>query len=359
MATRILVLGDSAAGRYISTALAADPAFECLLGARQTDRLRSFAGQLGIAVIAVDDADVASLGRAFDEVFAVVNTFGPFVPGSYAIAQRCAACGVHYLDVASASQYVSGISALNRRAKASGSMIVTGASVVPAVSAALIDYLAKEFDRVGEIHTAVAALDNGSSWRDGARSVRPLAGHPMRIKQDGRWREAFGWSEPMRVDFPAPVGRRRMYLCDVVDLVLFPQRYGARTVTFRAGLARPLLNYTMGLVSRFARRRASAEQQLDDTPAGGTGLQELLASASGIHVIVRGQCNRENITRSATLVSRGHSSGAIACSPVLALLKTWVRKGITDPGARPCVDLLDLDAIKAELKDKDIVLVRS
>ncbi|NIQ44068.1 MAG: saccharopine dehydrogenase, partial [Pseudomonas stutzeri] len=63
---------------------------------------------------AVDDADAASLGRALNEVFAVVNALGPFAPGSYAVAQRCAACGVHYLDVASTPQYVSGVSALNR-----------------------------------------------------------------------------------------------------------------------------------------------------------------------------------------------------------------------------------------------------
>jgi saccharopine dehydrogenase-like NADP-dependent oxidoreductase len=359
VATRILVLGDNAAGRHIGTALAANPAFECLLGGRKPARLRPFADQIGVDVVAVDDADAASLGRAFSEVFAVVNTSGPFAPGSYAVAQRCAACGVHYLDVASNPQYVSGVSALNRRAKATGSLVVTGVSVVPAVSAALVDYLAKEFDRVGEIHTAVAPLDNGNGWRDGARSVQTLAGHPMRIKQDGRWRVTFGWSEPVRVDFPAPIGRRRMYLCDVADLVLFPQRYGAKTVTFRAGLARPLLNYGAALVSRLARRRNAAGQEAEETPAASVGLQELLASTIGIRVMVRGLRNGEEIARAVTLISRDRSAGAIASSPVLALLKRWVREGVADPGARPCVDLLGLDAIKEELMDRDIVLVRS
>lgn len=359
VATRILVLGDNVAGRQIGTALAADSAFECLLGGRAPEQFRPFADQIGVDVVEVNDADAASLARAFNEVFAVVNTLGPFVSGSYAVAQRCAACGVHYLDVASAPQYVSGVSALNRRAKATGSLIVTGASVVPAVSAALVDYLASEFDRVGEIHTAVAPLDNGNGWRGGARSVQTLAGHPMRIKQDGHWRVTFGWSEPVRVDFPAPIGRRRMYLCDVADLVLFPQRYGARTVTFRAGLARPLFNYRAALVSRLARRRRTAEQESKETTVASIGLQELLASTIGIRVAVRGLRNSEQITRAVTLISRDPGAGAIACSPVLALLRKLVREGVADPGARPCIDLLDLDAIKAELMDRDVVLVRS
>jgi saccharopine dehydrogenase-like NADP-dependent oxidoreductase len=359
VATRILVLGDNTAGRHIGTALAADSAFECLLGGHEPEQLRPFADQIGVDVVGVNDADAVSLARAFNEVFAVVNTLGPFAPGSYAVAQRCAACGVHYVDVASTPQYVSGVSALNRRAKATGSLIVTGASVVPAVSAALVDYLATEFDRLGEIHTAVAPLDNGNGWRDGARSVQTLAGYPMRIKQDGRWRVTFGWSEPVRVDFPAPIGRRRMYLCDVADLVLFPQRYGARTVTFRAGLARPLLNYGAALVSRFTRRRRTAEPEPKETTAASIGLQELLASTIGIRVAVRGLRNGEQITRAVTLISRDRGVGAIACSPVLALLRKWVREGVVDPGARPCIDLLGLDAIKAELMDRDVVLVRS
>lgn len=360
VATRILLLGDNAAGRHIGTALAADPAFECLLGGREPERLRPFADHIGVDVVAVDDTDAASLGRAFEEVFAVVNTLGPFVPGSYAVAQRCAACGVHYLDIGSTPQYVSGVSALNRRAKATGSLVITGASVVPAVSAALIDYLATEFDRVGEIHTAVVPLENGNGWLDDARSVQTLAGYPMRMKQDGRWRVTFGWSEPVRVDFPVPIGRRRMYLCDAADLVLFPQRYGARTVTFRAGLARPLLNYGAAVVSRLARRRRAAGQEpKEETPATSAGLQELLASTIGIRVMVHGLRNGEDIARAVALISRGRDAGAIASSPVLALLKRWVREGVTEPGARPCVDLLGLDAIKAELMDRDVVLVRS
>lgn len=359
MGTRILVLGDNASGRYIGAALAAYWDIDCVIGSREPERVREFAERIGAAVVVLDVNDVASLGRALDGVFAVVNTSGPFVAGRYPVAQRCAACGVHYVDIASAHPYVSGVSALNRRAKASGSLIVTGASVVPAVSAALVDYVAREFDRVSEIHTAVAPLDNGADWLATVRAMHAFSGRPMRVREAGRWRETFGWSEPARVDFPAPVGRRRAYLCDVADLVLFPQRYGARTVTFRAGFARPLVNYAMAIIGRVTRRHTGGERVNAEEPKEVDGLQSMLQRTTGIRVVVRGQSQGREVVHAVSLISRDRGAMAIACSPALALLKTWARVGVAEPGARACVDLLNLDAIKLELMGNDIVLVRS
>jgi saccharopine dehydrogenase-like NADP-dependent oxidoreductase len=352
-------LGDDASGRHIGTLLAAHSDVDCVIGTRTPGRVQEFAKRIGAAVVAVDVDDMASLGRALDGVFAVVKTAGPFVAGRYPVAQRCAACGVHYVDIASAHPYVSGVSVLDRRAKASGSLIVTGASIVPAVSAVLVDYVVGEFDRVSEIHTAVAPLDNGTDWLASMRAMRAFSGQPMRVKEAGRWRHTFAWSEPARVDFPAPVGRRRAYLCDVADLALFPQRYGARTVTFRAGFARPSVNYAMAVVGRVSRRRVNKEGGNAGEANELSGLQDMLQSTTGIQVVVRGHSEGREVAHAVSLISRDRGAMAIACSPALALLKTWARLGIAEAGARTCVDLLTLDAIKRELLGNDIVLVRS
>ncbi len=352
-------MGDDASGRHIGAVLAAYWDIDCVIGTRDPEGVREFAEHIGADVVAVNVDDVASLGRALDGVFAVVKTAGPFVAGRYPVAQRCAACGVHYVDVASAHPYVSGMSTLNRRARASGSLIVTGASIVPAVSTALVDYVASEFDRVSEIHTAVAPLDNGVDWLGAVRAMHAFSGQPMRVREAGHWRYTFAWSEPARVDFPQPVGRRRAYLCDVADLALFPQRYGAKTVTFRAGFARPLLNYAMAAAGRFARRHANKQGSNAGEANGLNGLQDMLQSTTGIQVVVRGHSQGREVAHTVSLISRDRSAVAISCSPALALLKTWVRLGIAEAGARACVDLLDLDAIKQELMGNDIVLVRS
>jgi hypothetical protein len=356
---RILVLGDDASGRHIGTALAARSDIDCVIGTRTPGRVREFAEHIGADVVAVDVDDVASLSRALGEVFAVVNTGGPFVAGRYPVAQRCAACGVHYVDIASGHPYLNGMGTLGRRAKASGSLIVTGASLVPAVSAALVDHIASEFDRVSEIHTAVAPLDNGSDWLTTVRAMHGFSGQPMRVREAGHWRHTFVWSEPVRVDFPKPVGRRRAYLCDVADLALFPRRYGARTVTFRVGFARSLVNYTMAIVGRANRRHFDKPGRNAGATNGLNGFQDMLQSATGIQVIVRGDSQGRAIARIVSLISRERGAVAIACSPALALLKAWVQDGVAEAGARACIDLLSLDVIKRELIGNDIVLVRS
>ena len=343
----------------MGAALAAYWDIDCAIGVRDPEGVRAFAEDIGADVISVDVDDAASLGRALDGVFAVVNTSGPFVAGRYPVAQRCAACGVHYVDIASAHPYLRGMSTLGRRAKASGSLIVTGASIVPAVSTALVDYVVGEFERVSEIHTAVAPLDNGSNWFSAVRAMHVFSGQPMRVREAGQWRHTFAWSEPARVDFPRPVGRRRAYLCDVADLALFPQRYGAKTVTFRAGFARPLLNYAMAVAGRVGRRYANKEGANAGAVRELNGLQDMLQSTTGIQVVVRGHSQDREVVHTVSLISRDDSAMAIACSPALALLKTWVRVGVPQPGARTCVDLLNLDAIKQELMGNDIVLVRS
>lgn len=353
------MLGDNASGRHIGAALAAHSDIDCVIGTRAPERVQEFAQRINADVVAVNVDDVASLGRALDGVFAVVNTAGPFVAGRYPVAQRCAACGVHYVDVASAQPYLNGMGTLSRRAKASGSLIVAGASVVPAVSTALVDYVANEFDRVSEIHTAVAPFDNGSDWLASVRAMHGFSGQPMRVKEAGHWRYTFAWSEPVRINFPEPVGRRRAYLCDVADLALFPQRYGARTVTFRAGFARPLVNYAMAIAGRVTRRRANRVRVNTAAANQLNGFQDMLQSTTGIQVIVRGHSQGREIAHTVSLISRDGSAVAIACSPALALLKAWVRLGIAEAGARACVDLLNLDAIKRELIGNDIVLVRS
>src|SRR5215510_1460286 len=55
------------------------------------------------------------------------------------------------------------------------------------------------------------------------------------------------------IDFPQPVGRRRVQLCDVPDLELFPQLFGADSVVFKAGVELTLFNYAIGFLGLLRR----------------------------------------------------------------------------------------------------------
>lgn len=356
MAKPILVLGDDLAlAPRIAAALAADPAIECVLTSPDPERLRETLLGTGVALRASDD-----LATLLGDAFAVINTSGPFVAGEYPVAAECARRGVHYLDLGCGREYVTGIGILGRRAQASGALLVAGAGASPAVSGALADYLATEFDQVREVNVTLAIPDRDLAGRSVLGALQPWVGSAMQLKRAGRWREIYGWSEPTAVEFPKPFARRRAYLCDGVELALFPQRYRAQTVTFRAALDGVLLSRAMALLARVRRRRwAQSAQRANGAPLNDAALQRLLQSASAILVQLQGQRAQQLKSLSVCLAARGRGRIPISASPAIALARRWAREGVAEGGTLPCVGLVDLEALKTELLDEDMVLVRS
>jgi len=360
MGKRILVLGGYGIfGRRISRAIAAMPSVECVIGGRRPRKGRGYNGD-NITALTVNAHDPASLRLALDGGFAVVNAVGPFQAHDYTVAETCAGMGVHYVDLAETRAHVDGITRLNRRAQQKHCLIVSGASSVPAVSAALVDMLAPEFDRISDIHVCLSSGNKNPCGEATLRTILSYAGSSFRIKENGRWRNAYGWSESEKVVFPAPVGKRRVYLCDVPDLDIFPTRYGAQTVIFRAGLGLKLFNRGLFLLARA--RRLGWIKNLTGWAPGLIVASHLFrgfgSAAGGMQVLVRGRKNGEEIQHTASLVARDNNGLMISCSPALALIRKWVERGVADSGAVPCVGLLAWDEIKAEMVSHDIVLVR-
>ena len=361
MTKRILVLGGYGTfGRRISQAIAAIPDVTCVIGGRHPEK----AGQpreANTSLVAVNVNDPASLRRALEGVFAVVNTVGPFQGREYTVAETCAGMGIHYVDLADARAYVDGITRLQRRAQQKECLIVTGASSVPAVSAALVDLLAPEFDRIEAIHTCISPGNKNPRGLATVRAILSYTGSPLRIKDQDRWRYTYGWSEPEVVTFPEPVGKRRVYLCDVPDLDIFPVRYGATSVSFRAGLELNVFNYGLALLGKWKRHGG-----IKDLPRWAPSLITLSnlfrhrgSVAGGMRVQVRGQKHGKELTQTVYLIARDANGPAIPCSPAVALIRKWVTQGVPLTGAVPCVGLLAWEEIKAELISYDITLVRA
>jgi len=360
MGKRILVLGGNGTlGRRISRAIAAMPSAECVIGGRGLRNARTPA-EANTAAVTVNIRDPASLRQALSGVFAVINAVGMFPAHDFTVAETCAGLGIHYVDLAEGRAHVEGITRLNRRALQKNCQIVSGAGAVPAVSAALIDMLVPEFDRISDIHVS---LSPGNVLPDGEATLRTIlgnAGSSFRLKENGRWRYAYGWSESEKVIYPKPVGKRRVYLSDVPDLDLFPPRYGAQTVSFRAGLGLKFFNRGLFLLARMRRWG-----WIKNLPWWATGLiatgrlfRKIGSTAGGMRVLVRGRRDGEELEHTVFLIARDSNGLAISCSPALALIRRWVDRGVPDFGAVPCVGLLSWDEIKAEMLDHDIVLVR-
>lgn len=360
MGKRILILGGNGTfGRHISQAIVAMPSAECVIGSRRPWKDGGAVGEK-ITALTVNVNDPASLRRAMDGVFAVVNATGPIQAHDYTVAETCVGMGIHYVDLAEGRAHVDGITRLNRRAQLKNCLIVSGAGAVPAVSAALVDMLSPEFDRISDIHVCMTPGNGTPCGEATLRTMVGNAGNSFRLKENGRWRYAYGWSESEKVEFPKPVGKRRVYLSDVPDLDIFPARYGAQTTSFRAGLGLKFFNRGLFLLARM--RRWGWIKNLPGWTPGLIAASRLFrgfgSATGGMRVLVRGRKNGEEIEHTVFLISRDNNGLVISCGPALALIRKWVERGAPDAGAVPCVGQLTWDEIKAEMVGHDIVLVR-
>ncbi len=360
MSRRVLVLGGYGIyGRTITIALSKIPNIDSVIAGRRPHRAARLAERIGARIAAVDVTDSDRLNTVLDGVFAVVDASAPFQGRSYVVPQLCAERGVHYVDLADSRVYVTGISRLDRTARRTGSLLVSGAGMLPGVSSVLLDWLASGLDRLDEIHTAVTY---GSRQARGAATSHALlswAGAPLRVKERGRWRDSHGWSESEVVAFPSPVGRRRVYLCDAADLEIFPKRYRAETVATRVGFGRRRWNYFAALLG-WLRRRGMIENAVALAPALrriGDGLADRDGFAGGIFVSARGMIDGVPAEHAAFLISRDEQGLAVAVSPAVALIRRWLQQGTGSAGAMPCVGLLTLDELIAEMRSCDIRMV--
>jgi len=358
---RILILGEYGAfGRRISLALSRFPFIDCILGVEEKRKPADLAREINAEIVPVDLANAASLRRALTGVYAVVNTSGPFLGADFIIASVCADLGVHYIDPADSREHVAGITRLARSAENSGCLLVSGAGTAPAVSAALADMLTREFDTVSEIHTALVRGRGDQRELAVMRAILGFSGDAIRLKEKGRWREAYGWAQSKKIDFPKPIGRRRGYLCDTPDLDLFPRRYGAQTVTSRVVLPAGSYNLALSILGWLKRL-----DLIQNIPRIGVPLIRLGGALfdsgkvrGGLRVEMLGLRHEEPTAHTVYLITRDDNGPAIAAAPTIALIKKWVTHGVQQSGALPCVGLLTWDEIKAELMTYDIVLIR-
>lgn len=360
MKRKILVLGGyGTLGGQISSMLVKDPAIECIIVGRDAVRGQAFAHSIGAGFRPLDEQRSGALAVALQGAFAVVDASGPFQGRSYAVPEACIQQGLHYADVADSRRYVAGISLLDREARAKGSLLVSGAGAIPAAAGALIDSMADRFDRIDEIHTAVSVGNRDPRGAAALRAILSYAGSPLSMLERGGWRDVYGWSRPQTVRFPAPIGRRRVYLADGPDLDIFPKRYGAHTVTDRMGMQLKLFNHGLYVLARLKRHKRIA-----DLPRHARSLIKASRlfkkqgdAAGGLRVTVRGEYRGQSIEHHAFLLVRGAHGIAIPASPVVALVRKWVNQGVPAKGAVACTGLVSLDELRRELVGYDISLV--
>lgn len=363
---RILILGGYGNfGSYIARTLASDPEIKLLIGGRSQERATAFASSLDAAApVEAYVVDIKSeLGSRLAELGPdmVIHTVGPFQEQSYAVAEACVRSGSHYVDLADGRAFVAGIGALDRSATDADVLVVSGASSVPCLTAAIVDEALPRFGRLREMDYGISAAQQTNRGLATASAVLSYIGRRFTTLRDGRSVSVYGWQNLHTERYPE-LGIRLFGNCDIPDLELFPKRYpGLRTVRFGAGHEIKLLHLAVWFLSWGV--RLSMLPRLDrcsERLLQWSFLFDRLASSrSGFHMYLRGedQEGRERTERFYIIARQGHGP-FIPCMPAIILARRFARNQLIERGARPCLDFIDLQEYLAALELLDISVIR-
>jgi hypothetical protein len=287
----------------------------------------------------------------------VINASGPYQTQAYALAQACIDAECHYVDLADARAFVTGITALDAGAKASGVAVISGASSVPGLSSAVVQNFAATFDRLEAVEIGISPGNSFDPGEATAASILSQAGKPHTELSDGRQETVYGWQGLSRHRFPE-IGARWMSHVSVPDLDLLPAHYPTlRTARFSAGVE--VAPYHIGLWSLSWLVRSGLVQNLGGLAAPLLRAKRWLgvfgSDRGGMFVTIRGSgADGAHKWLCWHLIARsGHGPYVPAIAAVILAKQLAMRQG-PPPGARPCFRLFSVADFDAEVADLDI-----
>lgn len=360
----IVILGAYGAfGSRLAERLAASSDLSLVLAGRSAKRATSLCRTLEAKSKASLSAEVLDATQlTADDLIrlrsaVLVNASGPFQGQDYSAARAAIDAGCHYIDLADARAFVTGIETLDEAARRADVLVVSGASSVPGVSSAVVAHDANEFADLREIHIGISP---GNSFDPGLAtfaSVLSNIGKPLTILRSGRAKTVYGWQGLARASF-GDAGTRFMGYVDVPDLALFPKAYPSlRDLTFKAGLELSIMHLPTWLAS-FAVRAGLIKSLAPLAPAALAIKQRLSRFGSdrgGMYVEMRGRGHdgKPRARRWQLVAKSGHGPYVpILVASVLA--KRLARGEEPGRGATPAMNLVSLDEIQAECRDLDM-----
>lgn len=362
---RVLVIGGYGVfGQLLCRRLLRGPAVDLMVGGRSPARAEAFAADLArqfpdqaIRPFVIDcTADLtAPLATAGPDL--VVHAAGPFQESGYRVAEACIAQGCHYIDLADGRDFVAGIAALDGRARAAGVLVVSGASTLPALSAAVVDHLGEELTRIDSIAIGITPGNRAPRGRAVVESILSYSGKPFSVWRDGRWQRTFGWQNLRRRSLPG-LGPRWFSDCDVPDLTLFPECYpDVRTVSFQAGLELSLLHLGLWALTWPARWRLlpSLRPLAPALLALAKAFEPFGSDRGGMFVELTGLDSKGAPKRRLwTLLAESGDGPNIPVTPAVVLAGKLASGELARRGAGPCLDLMTLSDFQTGVSELNI-----
>ncbi|SFP81937.1 SDR family oxidoreductase [Sphingomonas rubra] len=311
-------------------------------GRRLSEATRFCSGLPGCRPLVADRNGELTALFATERPALVIDAAGPFQDSGYRVPKACAALNIPYLDLADDRAFVSGIGTLRADVP-----MISGASSVPALSAAVARHLAAGMSRVTAVEAAISASNQAAAGRSVATAILSSVGQPVPLRRGGRASTGYGWQDMRREHFDfadgTSLGRRWVAIADVPDLSLLPKRMvGRPAVTFRAGTELGFQNLALWLVSWPVRWFGVSLRPLARWLLPLQRLTAALGSdRSGMVVRVFGVATGRRVERRWTLIAE-KGDGPEIPTLAAAILAERILAGACSPGPRDAGEALSI-----------------
>jgi len=361
---RVLLLGGYGVfGGRIAERLARERDVELILAGRSGERASALAAVIAqssrakVTPARLDAMELETEALAALRAEVVINASGPYQWQDYRLARAAIAAGAHYIDLADARAFVTGIGVLDREARAAGVLVVSGASTLPALSAAVIDEYAPRFQSLKAANIVIAP---GNSFDPGlatTQSILGTLGRPFATSDGGSRPAIYGWQNLRRRMLPE-LGTRWLGACEAPDLDLLPRRYpGLSSVDVSAALEVGAFHLGLWVLSWLVRGGLVGRPERLAAPLLRVkgALRFLGSDVGGMAVTLEGNDRAGAPQRVAwhLVARRGHGPYIPTIASII-LAKRLLAGTLAQRGAMPCLGLFTLSDFLCEVADLDI-----
>lgn len=369
MTKRVLVLGGYGVfGARLSRALIADGRYDVFVAGRTQSAAEDFCDRFGGTPCALDRTDAQLVSHiAHLAPFVVIDAAGPFQdygPNGYTLARAAIECDAHYIDLSDDAEFSAGIHVLEDAARARGVAVISGASSVPGLSSAAVEALAADLQDIDLIESIILPGNRAPRGVSVVRAILGQVGRPIRVWRGRRWTTVPGWGglrrENIEIPGAAPLSGRWSSYIGAPDLVLFPERFGARTVLFRAGLELSLLHlglWVMGMLVRI-RLMPSLAPLARFIRWVAQWFEPFGTDRGGMVVRVVGTTGTGSVVQRRWLLLAEAGDGPEIPTLAAQILCDRVLRGVTPAGARACIGEFDLTEVETAAQELSVSFAR-
>jgi NAD(P)-dependent dehydrogenase (short-subunit alcohol dehydrogenase family) len=366
---KILILGGYGTfGGRLAHLLAGEERLTLIVAGRSKSRAEAFStllppGAKKVPLAFDRDADVAGqIGAARPDL--VVDATGPFQfygDNPYRVVKACVSQGVHYMDLADGAQFVEGIGQFDEEAKARKLYVLSGVSSFPVLTAAVVRHLARDLSQVTDIRGGIAPSPYAGVGLNVIRAIAGYAGKPVPLIRGEHAVTGYALTDSVHYTISppgyVPLTSTRFSLVDVPDLQILPRLWpGLNSIWMGAGPVPAILHRMLsGLAWLVRLRLLPSLSPFARLFHWVTNVLRWGEHRGGMFVSVRGnRRNGETVERSWHLVAEGDDGPYIPSMAIEAIVRRSLAGMAPQPGARPCVDDLELDDYALLFKNRKI-----